>query len=163
MPVLTDAELYAFLDEPGHLVRLATTDETGMPLVVPAWFIRDGNRLLVTPRARSSWWRHLRRDPRTCFSVDEDPTPYRKLTAQGTIEIVHAEGQDDAWRAVYRSIATRYTSEAGADAYLHNTRAEPRALIALDLAATGTTLSSWRMPVAGEDPSSVWAPRYYHR
>jgi nitroimidazol reductase NimA-like FMN-containing flavoprotein (pyridoxamine 5'-phosphate oxidase superfamily) len=161
MPRLTDHELTTFLDEPGHLLRLATTDEQSMPLVVPVWFIRDGDLLLITPRARSAWFAHLRRDNRTCFSIDEDPAPYRKVTVRGTVEIVHDLGNDDQWRDIYRTIACRYVTETEADAYLRNTKDEPRALLGLRMSTSD--VSTWRMPIRGqgENPASVWAAKYY--
>src|SRR3712207_9047834 len=83
---MTSAEVADFLDEPGHLVRIGTTDDDGMPLVVPTWFIvRDGT-FLVTPRERSAWFSYLRRDPRVCFTVDETAGPYRKVVLRGRVE-----------------------------------------------------------------------------
>ena len=90
MPRLVAAERDAFLAEPGHLVRIATVDDDGLPLLVPAWFIHRYDALLVTPRERSAWLAHLRRDPRTCFAVDEEALPYRKVVARGSVTIVHA-------------------------------------------------------------------------
>jgi nitroimidazol reductase NimA-like FMN-containing flavoprotein (pyridoxamine 5'-phosphate oxidase superfamily) len=161
VPGMTDEEVTAFLDEPGHLVRIGTTDDDGMPLVVPAWFVRDGERLLVTPRERSAWFGHLRRDPRACFTIDEEVGSFRKVVARGAVDLVHDLGEDDAWRETYRRIALRYVPEVWADAYLRDTWNEPRALIGLHLGSARVT--TWRMPVAGEDPLAVWAPRYYHR
>jgi nitroimidazol reductase NimA-like FMN-containing flavoprotein (pyridoxamine 5'-phosphate oxidase superfamily) len=158
---MTTSEMTQFLDQPGHLVRIATVDDDGMPLVVPAWFIHEGGRLLVTPRERSAWRSHLQRDPRTCFLIDEEVAPHRKVVARGVVEMVHDLGHDDDWRHTYRAIALRYVPEAWADAYLEDTHDEPRALIALDLATADVT--TWRMPLAGEEPLAVWAPRYYHR
>ena len=161
MPRLTDAELLEFLDEPGHLVRLATTDDSGMPLVVPVWFIRHEDQLLITPRARSAWRSFLQRDPRTCFSIDEDPSPYRKVTVQGSVRVVHDIGHDDEWRDIYRSIACRYVPPVAADAYLTDTWDEPRALLSLPWQGADVSVSTWRMPIRGEDAKGVWADRYY--
>jgi nitroimidazol reductase NimA-like FMN-containing flavoprotein (pyridoxamine 5'-phosphate oxidase superfamily) len=161
MPKLTDAEVDAFLQEPGHLVRIGVVDDEGAPLVVPTWFIvRDGT-FCVTPRERSAWFAHLRREPRICFTVDEAASPYRKVVLRGTVRVVHDVGEDDAWRDLYRDITMRYVPEEWGEAYLADTHDEPRALLGLDLAAAATT--TWRMPAQpGEDPLDVWAPRYYH-
>ena len=40
MPKLTEDEVFAFLDEREHLVRIGTVDADGMPRVVLLWFIR---------------------------------------------------------------------------------------------------------------------------
>lgn len=161
MPRLTAAERDAFLDEPGHLVRVGSVDADGMPRVVPTWFVRDGDDVLFTPRLESVFLANLLRDPRVGLSIDEDALPYRKLTVQGQVRVVHPPGDDDAWRDTYRTIARRYVGEAGADAYLSFTVEEPRALLAVSLSSSRT--STWRMPVGAEDPSGIWAARYFHR
>ncbi|MFN3218872.1 MAG: pyridoxamine 5'-phosphate oxidase family protein [Acidimicrobiales bacterium] len=161
MPKLTDDELDAFLDEREHLARIATVDDDGFPRVLPLWFIRDGSRLLFTPRAPAVIWRNIQRDPKVGISIDESEQPYRKVTVQGVVDVVHPPGEDDAWRDRYRAIAKRYTADWFADTYVDGTDDQPRALCAVELAAATTRLSTWRMPVAGEDRRGVWAKRYY--
>jgi hypothetical protein len=117
--------------------------------------------VLFTPRLESVFLANLQRDPRVGLSIDEEALPYRKLTVQGEARIVHAPGEDDVWRETYRTIARRYVGEAGADAYLAFTIEEERALLAVSLTASRT--STWRMPVGDEDPSGIWASRYFHR
>jgi PPOX class probable F420-dependent enzyme len=161
VPKLTDDELVAFLDERQHLARIATVDADGFPRVLPLWFVREGRRILFTPRSPAVIWDNLRRDPRVGITIDEDAQPYRKVTIQGTSEIVHPPGEDDAWRDLYRTIAKRYTADWFADAYVDGTDDQPRALCAVDLDAPATRTSTWRMPVRGEDRRGVWAKRYY--
>ena len=158
MPVLAASEIKSFLGEPGHLARIATVDADGVPLVVPVWFIAEDERVYITPRARSEWWQHLQERPYACVTIDEEALPWRKVVLRGAVEVVHGLGQDDLWRDLYRRIACRYVNEEGADAYLHNTRDEPRALVSIAL----TQAKSWRMPVSGERSRQVWAERYYH-
>jgi PPOX class probable F420-dependent enzyme len=163
MPGMTGAEVTAFLDEPGHLVRLATIGTDGLPRVVPIWFIHREGAIWFTPRARSAWLADLRADPGVAATIDEREAPMRKVTVRGRAELVHDLGEDDAWRELYRDIACRYTPERFADAYLDDTVAEQRALyrVLLDDAEVAT----WRMPIAaqGEDPLAVWSKQYYHR
>ena len=159
MPKMTDDEVQAFLDEPGHLVRIATTDEDGMPRVVPLWYIRQGDEIVFTPRAPALLLANLRRDPRIGLSIDEDPQPYRKVTVQATARIVHEPGEDDVWRDLYRQIANRYIPEEATEAYVTDTIDQPRALIAVPL--KGSKVSTWRMPVGEEKATGIWARRYY--
>lgn len=161
MPKLTDDELTTFLDEPGHLARIGTVDEDGFPRVLPLWFVRQGSRLLFTPRVRAVIWANIQRDPRVAVSVDEDDLPYRKVTVQGVCEVVHPPGDDDRWRVLYREIAKRYTPAEAADAYVDGTDDQPRPLCAVDLGVPSSRVSTWRMPTAGDDPRSVWARRYF--
>jgi PPOX class probable F420-dependent enzyme len=161
VPQLTQAEVDTFLDERGHLLRLATVDADGMPRVVPIWFIRQGEDILFTPRGPSVFLANIRRDPRVGLSIDEDPLPYRKVTVQGIARIVHDVGEDDAWRDLYRAIAKRYVDDDAADAYVDGTVDQPRALIGVTLAEPPSKVSTWRMPVEDEDPTGIWHRRYF--
>jgi nitroimidazol reductase NimA-like FMN-containing flavoprotein (pyridoxamine 5'-phosphate oxidase superfamily) len=162
MPKMTESEVDTFLGEAGHLLRLATTDDAGAPLVVPIWFIYEDGRVYFTPRERSAWREYLERDSCVCLLIDESDPPMRKVVATGRADLVHTLGHDDEWRDMYRRIALRYVPEVWADAYLHDTIDEPRALYSVDLDSSEVT--TWRMPAQpGENPLAVWAPRYYHR
>ena len=146
MPRLTAGEMDAFLDEPGHLVRVGTVDDDGFPRVVPTWFIRRDDEILFTPRGPSVFLTNIRRDPRVGLSIDEDPLPYRKVSVRGMARIVHDVGADDVWRDLYRAIAKRYVPAEGADAYVDATIDQPRALIGVQLGGESRT-TTWRMPV----------------
>lgn len=159
MPKLTDDELHTFLDEGGHLLRLANVDDDGMPRLVPVWFTHRNGSILFTPRAESVFLANIRRDPRIALSIDEDPLPYRKVTVQGEAEIVHDVGNDDEWRDVYREIACNFIEAEAADRYLAATADQPRALVAVDLGRSA--VSTWRMPVEDEAGTGIWARRYY--
>ena len=164
MPKLTPNETAAFLIEPGHLLRLATVDDDGMPRISPVWCTyrpsADGlGSILFTPRERSVFFANLRRDARIALSIDEDALPYRKVSVQGSVTIVHDLGDDDAWRDTYREIACRFIPEANADGYLAATHDQPRALLAVDL--DDAIVTSWRMPVDGESSTGIWAAQYY--
>ena len=162
MPQLTPDEITTFLHEPGHLVRVATVDDDGMPRNVPVWYVSDGDRIVFTPRDRSVLFRNVQRDPRVGLTIDEEALPYRKVAVQGVAEILHEPGHDDAWRDLYRSIAGRYIAQQEADAYVDATIDQPRALLGVSLDPTQSRVVTWRMPVAGEDPTGIWHPRYYH-
>ncbi len=159
MPKLTAAELQEFLDEPGHLVRIGTVDDDGYPRVVPTWFIRRDQDVIFTPRAPAVFLANIRRDPRVGLSIDEDPLPYRKVTIRGEARIVHEPGEDDDWRDLYREIACRYVPREAADQYVDDTIDQPRALIAVPM--NTSRVSTWRMPVEGEDGTGIWHRRYY--
>ena len=159
MPKMSDDEVRAFLGEPGHLVRIGTVDGDGMPRVVPTWFVAVDGEVLFTPRAPAAFLANIRRDGRVGLSIDEDALPYRKVTVQGRAHIVHEPGADDAWRELYRTIAKRYVPAEAADAYVDGTIDQPRALVAVPLA--GSVVTTWRMPVDGEDPTGIWHRRYY--
>ena len=94
-------------------------------------------------------------------TIDESTGSMRKVMARGQAELVHDVGNDDEWRDIYRDITLRYTPESFANAYLTDTKDEPRGLWSLDL--TSAKVETWRMPTGeGEDRLAVWAPKYYH-
>lgn len=161
MPRLDSHQIRSFLDEPGHLARIATVSPDGAPSVAPIWFLFRDGRIWFTPRERSSWWRNIGHEPRVAITIDEDEAPYRKVYVDGPVIVEFEPGADDEWRATYRDIAVRYTPEAFADAYINATVHEPRALLSLPCDPGAVT--SWRMPQEGEDPAGVWAGQYYHR
>lgn len=159
MPTLTLPALKAFLDEPGHLVRIGTVDPDGYPRVVPTWFIRVEDDVVFTPRGTSTFLGNLRRDSRIGLSIDEEALPYRKVTIQGDARILHEPGTDDEWRDLYRNIAKRYVPPEAADAYVDETDDQPRALVGVSL--QNSRVTTWRMPIAEEKATGIWARRYY--
>jgi nitroimidazol reductase NimA-like FMN-containing flavoprotein (pyridoxamine 5'-phosphate oxidase superfamily) len=163
MPKLTAAEVEEFLAEPGHLLRIATVDADGMPRNVPIWYIVHDGRIVFTPRDRSAFYENVLRDPRVGLTIDEEAIPYRKVSLQGRAEQLHAPGEDDAWRDLYRDIAARYIPRRDADAYVDGTIDQPRALLGVSLDPARSKVVTWRMPVHGEDASGIWHRRYYHR
>ena len=159
MPQLTLSERDAFLNTPGVILRIAVTREDGSPLVTPIWHMYRDAAIYFTPRERSEWFACLRKDARAALCIDEDALPYRKVVVEGSAELVHDVGEDDAWRDLYRDIARRYIPGEAADAYVQNTINEPRGLFRIRLA--DAKVRSWRMPIEGEAGEGIWHQRYY--
>ena len=159
MPKLTSYEQTSFLETPGILMRISCVRPDGSPLVTPIWFVLHEGSICFTPRAQSEWFGCLRNDPRVALCIDEQALPYRKVIVEGTAELVHDLGEDDAWRDLYRSSAQRYVPEDAAEAYVQNTIDQARALYRLPL--DKSVLKSWRMPVKGESENGIWHQRYY--
>ncbi|WP_322795045.1 TIGR03618 family F420-dependent PPOX class oxidoreductase [Tepidiforma sp.] len=159
MPPLSRAERDAFLQQPGILCRIATVDPSGAPHVTPVWFIHEDGAIFITPRAGSAWLANIRTNPRVALAIDDQNHPYRKVTIQGTAEITHEPGEDDAWRDLYRRIARRYVPSEAADRYIAETIDQPRALIRVPL--HGAVVRTWRMPIEGEPYRGIWHDRYY--
>ena len=143
MPKLTPDEVASFLQERGHLARIATLKEDGSPSVVPVWFICEEGKIIITPRKYSAFYAHIQRDPRVAIAIDEEAGPYRKVLVEGTAEVLYPVGRDDEWRDLYRRISCRYVDAASADYYINETIDQPRALIGVALAEA--TLTTWRM------------------
>lgn len=159
MPRLTAAERDDFLNAEGMLMRIACVREDGSPLVTPIWFIYHEGAIQFTPRAQSEWFGCLRRDPRVSLCIDEQALPYRKVIVEGTAELAHDAGEDDAWRDLYRRIAKRYVPEDAAEEYVQNTIDQERGLYRVPLAES--VVKTWRMPLEGEPANGIWHQRYY--
>ncbi|MEM7097516.1 MAG: pyridoxamine 5'-phosphate oxidase family protein [Pseudomonadota bacterium] len=159
MPKLTQEERNNFLTEPGVLMRIAVNRPSGMPLVTPIWFIYEDDAIYFTPREKSEWFACLRSDPRVALCIDEQPLPYRKVLVEGQAQLIHDIGEDDVWRDQYRRIAQRYVDPEGAEAYVQNTIDQPRGLYRVAL--SDAKVSTWRMPLEGEDGMGIWHDRYY--
>ena len=110
MPKLTSHEQTSFLETPGILMRISCVRPDGSPLVTPIWFVLHEGSICFTPRAQSEWFGCLRNDPRVALCIDEQALPYRKVIVEGTAELVHDLGEDDAWRDLYRSITFKTRS-----------------------------------------------------
>ena len=159
MPPLSASERAELLQQPSILCRIATIKSDGAPHVTPIWFICEDDSVFVTPRAESAWLGHIRHDPRVALTIDDQLTPYRKVTIEGTAALTNDLGEDDQWRDLYRRIACRYVPPEAAEAYIQNTIDQPRALLRIPF--EGSKVRTWRMPVAGEHYTGIWHKRYY--
>jgi len=159
MPKLSQSEMQEFLQERGHLARIATLRPDKAPDVVPVWFVFEGGKILITPRKHSAFYANLKHDPRVAITIDEQTGPYRKVLIHGCAEILFEPGRDDQWRDIYRRITCRYIDDQSADYYLGETIDQARALIGVDLSKAEVT--TWRMPKEGEPYSGIWHKRYY--
>lgn len=159
MPKLSQKEMQEFLQERGHLARIATLRPDRAPTVVPVWFVFENGKILITPRKHSAFYANIKRDPRVAITIDEPAGIYRKVLVEGPAEILFEPGHDDRWRDIYRRITCRYVDEQSADYYLTETLDQPRALIGVDLSKA--QLTTWRMPKEGEPYTGIWHRRYY--
>jgi PPOX class probable F420-dependent enzyme len=159
MPRMTEQERDAFLTEPGVLMRIATVRPDGGPHVTPIWFLYEEGAIYFTPRQKSDWFAHLRRDSRVMLCIDEQSLPYRKVLLEGRADLLYDIGRDDEWRDLYRRIARRYGPAEQAEAYIQATIDQPRGLYRLRLA--DAKLRTWRMPTGEEPAEGIWHRRYY--
>jgi nitroimidazol reductase NimA-like FMN-containing flavoprotein (pyridoxamine 5'-phosphate oxidase superfamily) len=169
MPRMSSEEIDKLLSRMA-LVRIATVDADGSPLVVPVAYVLRDRKILLTAREKVRWLANIRRDPRVCLAIDQDRYPLSKVTVRGRAEIVYEPGRDDEWRDVRLPLFDESTAHpvqgpTGEEewpfqaAYHLLTRDEPRALVAISL--DDSKVTSWRMPLVGEYLDESWAPSYY--
>lgn len=112
---LTPEEARAFLSEGTRTGKIAFVTRGGAPLVVPIWFVLDGEGGLVfTTGATSAKARAIRRDPRVSICVDDERPPYAYVRVDGAAGV-----SDDpaAMREWATRIARRYMGADLAEAY----------------------------------------------
>ncbi len=145
MARLTADEVFGFLAEAKHMARIVTVDSDGAPRILPLWFILDGDRICFNPDPQGRTWQNILRETRLALAVDETKQPYRQVTVQGKLEIVHEAGRAVAWRPLYRAMVSRYLSYDETNDFLarHDDPAGP--LCAVDLRGLGTRVSTWKL------------------
>ena len=84
---LSDPQVRAFLTEGTRTGKLSYTSSSGQPLVVPVWFVLDGDALVFNTGKDTAKGRALARDPRTAMCVDLEQPPYAFVQVQGVAEL----------------------------------------------------------------------------
>jgi len=84
---LSDPQVRAFLTEGTRTGKLSYTSASGQPLVIPVWFILDGDELVFNTGKDTAKGRALARDPRTAICVDLEQPPYAFIQVQGVAEL----------------------------------------------------------------------------
>ncbi len=80
-------EAHAFLGAGTRTGKVGVTRLDGAPLVVPVWFVLDGDDLVFMTGAGSVKGKALRRDPRVSICVDDEQPPYAFVRVDGKATI----------------------------------------------------------------------------
>jgi len=98
---MTREDALAFLAaDPAHTGKLALVRSDGAPIVVPIWFVMDGDDLLFNTGADSVKGRILRRDPRVALCVDDERPPFAFVTLHGTATLSEDPAELRTWARV---------------------------------------------------------------
>ncbi|AZZ81183.1 PPOX class F420-dependent oxidoreductase [Gordonia alkanivorans] len=84
---LSDPAVREFLASGTKTGHLGYTAADGRPLVVPVWFVLDGDRLAFNTGAPTAKGRALLRDPRVAMSVDLQEPPFGFVQVQGRVVV----------------------------------------------------------------------------
>jgi PPOX class probable F420-dependent enzyme len=84
---LSDPQVRAFLTEGTRTGKLSYMSASGQPLVVPVWFVLEGDELVFNTGKDTAKGRALARDPRTAVCVDLEQPPYAFIQVQGVAEL----------------------------------------------------------------------------
>ncbi len=127
MRVMSRAEATAFLSAGTRTGKLAVIRADGSPLVVPIWFVLDGDDLVFMTGADTVKGRALQRDPRVSICVDEEIPPYAFVRVDGTVRIETDVAAMIPWSV---AIAGRYMGEQ-AEEFGHRNAVEGELLVRL--------------------------------
>jgi len=94
---MSPQEVRSFLDEGARTAALATVDADGAPHVVPVWFVRDGDDLVITTMSSSVKARNMAHSPRVALTVDEERMPLSFVTVRGTATLITNPSDLLAW------------------------------------------------------------------
>ena len=108
----TREQAMAFVSDGARIGRLATVSGEGDPHVVPIWFERDGDRLLVHTQADSRKARNIAATGKFALTVDVETLPYKGVAVSGPARVV-ANDEIDSIALVKRLSNAYMGSEAG--------------------------------------------------
>ncbi|WP_280208653.1 PPOX class F420-dependent oxidoreductase [Nocardia cyriacigeorgica] len=105
MATLSDPKVRDFLTEGTRTAKVAFTAGDGRPVVVPVWFIVEGEELVFNTGKTSAKGKALVRDNRIALCVDLEQRPYAFVQVQGTVTL--SEDLDELVRTA-TAIGARY-------------------------------------------------------
>ena len=112
-----ESDVHEFLNrDPGLLAVVGTNSADGMPHLVPVWYRWDGKQIHIWSLESRAWIKHLKRDSRIGFSVQEDGAPRRAvmLKGHGRVETSDDPAIDEEMWAICR----RYVPPDELDEYM---------------------------------------------
>ena len=112
-PALSET-VRAFLTEGTRTGKLGYTASDGRPLVVPVWFVLEGDRVVFNTGRDTAKGRALARDPRVALCVDLEEPPYAFVQVQGIAEV--SDDPEDLV-ATATAVGARYMGAARAEEF----------------------------------------------
>ncbi len=106
-----------------HFCSIATTDADGAPRQAVAWYLPDGDGLIINSRVGRRWPTNLLRDARVAVSVMDERDGMRWVGLVGTVEPIRDQEQAQADIA---AMARRYETPEDAASMIRNFRTMER-------------------------------------
>ncbi|NSW52042.1 MAG: pyridoxamine 5'-phosphate oxidase family protein [Anaerolineae bacterium] len=112
-------EKKAFIDsflENAHIARVATSDSSGQPHVVPVWYAWDGESLWISSYSNTRKIKDLENNPKMAVSIDiaEEGGKTQAVIFEGTADLVR--DPRDFLRQQFYWIYKRYLGDEGVKA-----------------------------------------------
>lgn len=87
------ADVRRFLEEPGRFAVVATLDSDGSVHQAVAWYLLDGDALILNSRVGRRWPTNLQRDPRVSVAVAD---AYRWVSLRGRVQVIEEQARAQA-------------------------------------------------------------------
>jgi PPOX class probable F420-dependent enzyme len=117
MKEMTKHEVQNFLMAGTLTGKVATSRKDGAAHVVPVWFILDNDaNIIFATGKQSAKGKHLLRDPRVVFSVDDQTPPFSFVMIEGTAEVDQEPEKGELLKWATK-IAERYVGSEAAEAH----------------------------------------------
>ena len=117
MKEMTEQEIHNFLMTGTLTGKVATSRKDGVAHVVPVWFILDNDaNIIFATGKQSAKGKHLIRDPRVSFSVDDQTPPFSFVMIEGTAEVAQEPDKGELLKWATK-IAERYVGSKAAEAH----------------------------------------------
>jgi PPOX class probable F420-dependent enzyme len=120
MKEMSKEEIQTFLMSGTLTGKISTVRKDGRPHVVPIWFILENDdyniNVLFTTGQDSLKAKHMLRDPRVSFCVDDQTPPFSFISIEGIAEINKEPDLSELLKWATK-IAGRYMGQDNAEAY----------------------------------------------
>ena len=120
MKEMSKEEIQTFLMSGTLTGKISTVRKDGRPHVVPIWFILENDdyniKVVFTTGQDSLKAKHLLRDPRVSFCVDDQTPPFSFISIEGIAEINKEPDLSELLKWATK-IAGRYMGQDNAEAY----------------------------------------------
>jgi PPOX class probable F420-dependent enzyme len=120
MKEMSKEEIQTFLMSGTLTGKISTVRKDGRPHVVPIWFILENDdyniKLVFTTSQDSLKAKHMLRDPRVSFCVDDQTPPFSFISIEGIAEINKEPDLSELLKWATK-IAGRYMGQDIAEAY----------------------------------------------
>jgi PPOX class probable F420-dependent enzyme len=117
MKEMTKHEVQNFLMAGTLTGKVATSRKDGVAHVVPVWFILDNDaNIIFATGKQSAKGKHLLRDPRVVFSVDDQTPPFSFVMIEGTAEVDQEPDKGELLKWATK-IAELYVGSEAAEAH----------------------------------------------
>ncbi|HQQ62637.1 MAG TPA: pyridoxamine 5'-phosphate oxidase family protein [Pseudomonadales bacterium] len=90
----SDTRLANFIEASRTPLRIACNTDSRFPLIVPLWFLFDGQAFWCVTHKDAKLLTHLRKDARVGFEIANNEPPYAGARGHGEVEIIPAKGAE---------------------------------------------------------------------